>query len=63
MIGLVARILIGLIGGLLLVFAMSCALLGEFVRDLVARRRTPTHLQRNRFYAIQSYETSVTEVQ
>jgi hypothetical protein len=63
MIGLVARIVIALIGGLLLVVAMSCALMGELVRDIGARRRTPTHLRRNRLYAVESYQTSVTEVQ
>ena len=63
MIGLTARIVIALIGGLLLVIAMSCALVGETLRDVLARRRPTTHLRRNRFYPVQSYETSVTEVQ
>lgn len=63
MIGLIARIVIGLVGGLLLVFVMSCALLGELVRDAATRRRPPTQVQRNRLYAVESYQTSVTEVQ
>ena len=63
MIGLVARIVIGLVGGLLLVFAMSIALVGEIVREAAARRRPPTDLQRNPLYAVESYQTSVTEVQ
>ena len=42
MIGLVARIVIGLVGGLLLVLAMACAIFGEFIRDVAARRRTPS---------------------
>jgi hypothetical protein len=63
MIGLVARIVIGLVGGLLLVLAMACAIFGEFIRDVAARRRTPTQFQRNRSYVVESYQTSVTEVQ
>jgi uncharacterized membrane protein YeiH len=63
MIGMIARIVIGLVGGLLLVFAMSCALFGELIRDVATRRRPPTQFRRNRLYAVESYETSVTEVQ
>jgi hypothetical protein len=63
MIGLIARIVIALFAGLLLVVAMSCALAGETIRDGLARRRPTTHSRRNRLYPMQSYETSVTEVQ
>ena len=63
MIGLIARIVLALVAGLLLVLAMSCALVGETLRDSLARRRLTTHSQRNRLYPVQSYETSVTEVQ
>ena len=62
MIGLIARIVIALIAGLLLVFAMSCALIGELVRDVLTRRRLTTGLKRNRLFDVESYQTSVTEV-